>query len=405
MTNPWPRAIIHVDGDAFFASVYQAMHPTTKGKPLVIGWERGIATAISYEAKKWGIKRGMMIHEIKQLCPQCLVVSSDYRLYELFSQRMMTIIRSYTPYVERYSIDEGFADITDISRSMKLDYGAIGKLIKDNIEKSLGITISIGVSVTKSLAKIGSSYNKPSGLVVIRADDTDIFLKKTDIGAVWGIGWRTAPKLKSFGLHTAYDFVHENEAIIAQKFNKLIVEIWHELRGKQIYQIDTAKKTTYQSITKTHTVTPATTDSNVLLARLLEHIEDAFTKARRYNYQVGRISIFLKTQKFTYETTEIKLTEKTAYPFLIRREIRQAFQKIYRRHTPYRASGCTLSDLQNTAESQPSLFHATNDVEEKLKNLYPLFDNNKIQFGSSLFDNRKTTKREKLSIPKISFDP
>src|SRR3990172_2290490 len=404
MTTDWSRALMHIDGDAFFASVYQAIHPSTKGKPLVIGRERGIATAISYEAKAYGVKRGMLMHEIKKLCPQCIIASSDYRLYEMFSQKMMDIIRSYTPYVERYSIDEAFADITDLKNTMCMDYSSIGKHIKKTIEISLGISVSVGIAPTKSLAKIGSSYQKPSGCITINDINKDIFLKNTKIENVWGIGWRTAPKMKTLGLESAYDFVHEQEKIITKLFNKPIVEIWNELQGNQIYQLNTAKTITYQSISKTHTVTPATMDKNILFVRLMEYIEDAFTKARRYDYQVGRMSIFLKTQQFRYYATEIRLPEKTQYPFLIRKDVRKGFDKIYHQHTLYRASGCTLYDLEKTTESQPMLFHATADIEEKLKHLYPLFEENKIKFGISLFDKRRDMRRKKFLFPTIKLD-
>src|SRR3989339_2043447 len=108
----YPQAIVHVDADAFFASVEQAVHPRLKGKPVVTGAERGLVIALSYEAKAYGIKRGMLGAEAKKLCPQVIFVSSDYETYGLVSKRMFDVIRRFTPQVEEYSIDEAFADIT-----------------------------------------------------------------------------------------------------------------------------------------------------------------------------------------------------------------------------------------------------------------------------------------------------
>jgi DNA polymerase-4/DNA polymerase V len=395
--------LLHVDGDAFFASVYQATHPETKGKPVVIGRERGIATAISYEAKKYGIKRGMLIHEIKKLCPSCYVVTSDYETYELFCRRMIEIALSYTPSVERYSIDEIFVDITDLPAMMNISYAEIGQRMKNEIEKSLGITVSAGVALTKCLAKIGSNYNKPSGFAMVHGENLISCLKNTDIADVWGIGYRTAPKMKALGIYTAWDLYNEPLEIVEESFNKLIIEIWHELHGKQIYELSTDKKTTYKSIMRSNTVVPATTDYQVLLARIYDHVERSFLKARRLEYQVGKLSIFLKTQSFTYHSIDVKLPHKTQYPFLIRDPIKKAFEKLYRKNTPYRATGCTLSDLEKITEAQQSLFNYNNTLEDRLKKLYPLYDKRHIRFGSSLFDKKLKDEKQFMKTPSINL--
>lgn len=385
--------ILHVDGDAFFASVYQATHPETKGKPVVIGRERGIATAFSYEAKARGVKRGMLISEVRRVCPEALVVTSSYYTYESFSQKMVAIAKKYSPYVERYSIDEVFVDITDSPTITGMTYEEIGKEVKERIEKSLGLTVSGGVAESKCLAKVASSIYKPSGYAMIKPSNIEELLKNTEIGDVWGIGWRTAPKMERLGIYNALDLYREPLETIERYFNKNIIEIWHELHGRQIYGLSIGKKTEFKSIRKSHTVTPATTNAKILLARIFEHIEKAFAKARKLNYQVGRISIFLKTQEFTYQSVEIKLSKKMQYPFLIRNEIKEAFAKIYRRNTPYRASGCTLYDLEKISESQQYLFNFDSKVEDRLKKLYPLYERRDIQFGSNLYEPQRKLKR------------
>ena len=113
----WPRAILHIDGDAFFTSCEEAIQPELKGKPLITGGERGIVACASYAAKKLGIKRGIALHEAKRICPGLIVLPSDYETYSLFSRRMFNIMRRFTPQVEEYSIDEAFADLTGITSS------------------------------------------------------------------------------------------------------------------------------------------------------------------------------------------------------------------------------------------------------------------------------------------------
>ncbi|MBD3327919.1 DNA polymerase IV, partial [Candidatus Peregrinibacteria bacterium] len=136
----WPRAILHIDCDAFFASCEQAVHPELKGKPVITGKERGIVAAASYEAKSKGIKRGVPLWDVKKLCPDAIILPSDYETYSLFSKRMFEIIRRYTPSVEEYSIDEAFAEITGFRRAYHANYETIAMRIKNDIESNLGIT-------------------------------------------------------------------------------------------------------------------------------------------------------------------------------------------------------------------------------------------------------------------------
>lgn len=158
-----PKAIIHVDCDAFFASVEQAMNPELRGKPVITGKERGIASAMSYEAKRLGVTRGMRLFEIKKICPDAIILPSDYETYSLFSKRFYGILRRFTPDVEEYSIDEAFAELSGLRRVYRTSYEEIAIKIKKTVESELGITVSVGLSLTKSLAKICSKENKPSG--------------------------------------------------------------------------------------------------------------------------------------------------------------------------------------------------------------------------------------------------
>ena len=154
--HSWPRAILHLDADAFFASCEQAIHPELRGKPVITGKERGIVAAASYEAKAKGVKRGMRLFEVKQVCPDAVILPSDYETYSLFSLRMFEILRRFSPDVEEYSIDEAFVDLTGLRRSYHGPYGMIAKKMQESVEAELGLTVSVGLSISKVLAKIGS---------------------------------------------------------------------------------------------------------------------------------------------------------------------------------------------------------------------------------------------------------
>lgn len=403
--HSWPEAILHLDADAFFASVAQAQNPNLKGKPVVTGYERGVATAMSYEAKKMGVTRGMRIFEVKKICPQATIITSDYKTYHLFSQKMFAIVRQYSPVVEEYSIDEGFVDLKGLRRPLNMSYEKIAATIKDRIEDSLGITVSIGVSTTKSLAKIAANLNKPSGLTIVSGRNIETLLKEVRIEKVWGIGNQTSAYLKKININNAYDFVMKPESFIEEHLSKPFHEIWLELRGNMVYQIDPNNKRSYKSITKSSTVTPPTSDKKILWSRLLNHVERAFEKTRDHNYSVGKIFIFLKTQNFSYHSIEIKLIEQAFYPMLIRKELKDAFEKIYKNGTFYRSTGCTVSKLLENAQIQSTLFFHNEKLEEKAKKIYPILKTGKVSFGASLLDKRSTKKQGKesnLSIPLLS---
>lgn len=394
----WPNVILHLDGDAFFASVAQAVNPYLKDKPVVTGRERGIATAISYQAKKAGVRRGMRFSEIKKICPDCVFVESDYELYGLFSQKMFSILRQYSPTVEEYSIDEGFADLKGLRRPLNMSYSEIGRAVKDKVEKSLGITVSVGISLTKSLAKLASSYKKPSGLMIINGRSIEEFLKKIPIDKVWGIGPNTTAYLISLGITNAYQFASKPEFFIKGKLSKPYFEIWRELKGEKVYELNPKEKTEYKSISRTQTFTPPLSNPSILKARLLNHIEEAFEKARKLKYQVGKLSIFLKSQEFRYFITEIKLAEPASYPLMIRDEIKSGFKKIYKKGVLFRTTGCTISDLTDAQDSQSMLF-SDNMKLEKARKIYPLYEAGKIDFGSCLFDKERQKKKNRPPLP------
>lgn len=405
MIISWPEAILCLDGDAFFASVTQAVHPELKGKPVVTGWERGIATAVSYEARALGIKRGDRCWEIQKKFPKVTITHSDYRLYHLFSNKMFSVMRRYSPTVEVYSVDEGFCDLKGMRRPLHMSYEQIAQTIKKEIESSLGITVSIGLSVTKSLAKLAVNKNKPSGLTIISGKEIDNILKETPVKKIWGIGEATSAFLQKLNIKTAYEFAKKPEWYIKHYFSKPYQEIWRELNGEMVYAVNPDSKHVYKSITRSSTVTPATNNKDILWARLLGRVEDAFLKARNYNYTVKKVFIYLKDQKFNHHGIEIKLTEPTAFPITIRGELKEAFEKIYKKNTMYRASGTTICDFLENSQKQASLFFSHSKMEEKAKKIYPSLEAKKVDFGTSLFDSDRLLRQKKeikLALPFLS---
>src|SRR5512136_921250 len=220
ITHNWPRAIIHCDGDAFFTSCEEAIHPELKGKPIITGGERGIVACASYTAKKLGIKRGVPLHQAQALCPEIVILPSDYETYSLFSRRMFAIIRRFTPQVEEYSIDEAFADITGMRRALHASYEAITFQIKKEIERELGIGVSVGLSITKVLAKVASKHQKPGGFTVIPGRLIARYLHGLPVEKIWGIGQATTNYLNKMGIRTALEFARLPERTTKERFTK-----------------------------------------------------------------------------------------------------------------------------------------------------------------------------------------
>jgi DNA polymerase-4/DNA polymerase V len=378
--HSWPRAIMHLDADAFFASCEQAAHPELKGRPVITGKERGIVAAASYEAKAKGIKRGVRLSDVKKLCPDAVILPSDYETYSLFSLRMFSIIRRFTPDVEEYSIDEAFADLTGLRRTFHGPYISIAKQIQETIEQELEITVSVGVSLSKVLAKVGSKYRKPRGITMIPGREIHNYLAKLDIGSVWGIGPNTAAFLKKFGINTALDFARKDEVFVTRHLSKPYKEIWHELNGRSVYPVTAEAGAAYQSISKTRTFTPPSMDRAFVLAQLSKNLENACIKARRHGLAASRLIVFLRRQDFTDSGAELRLTCPSAHPADLFGPLREGFDSLYRPNTPYRRTGVVLAGLAAESRIQYTLFDDTARIE-KMSRIYEAMDTLSEKFG------------------------
>jgi DNA polymerase-4 len=205
MVSP-ERQILHVDMDAFYASVEEVDDPTLRDKPVLVGGKsrRGVVMAASYAARPFGVHSAMPMAQALRLCPQAVVLPPRMGRYAEVSTRVFEIFGRFTPLVEGLSLDEAFLDVT-ASRSLFGDGEAIARQIKKTIRTETGLTASAGVAPCKFVAKVASDLRKPDGLVVVPAGEVREFLAPLPIERMWGVGPKTAPKLKSLGLHTLGD--------------------------------------------------------------------------------------------------------------------------------------------------------------------------------------------------------
>lgn len=183
------RKIIHIDMDAFYASVEQRDHPELRGKPIAVGHaeKRGVVAAASYEARKFGVRSAMSSQKAKKLCPQLIFVEGRMEVYKSVSAQIHEIFHDYTDLIEPISLDEAFLDVTENKKGIPLAVD-IAKEIKQRIRQELHLVASAGISYNKFLAKIASDYRKPDGLCTIHPDQADEFIRRLPIEAFWGVG-------------------------------------------------------------------------------------------------------------------------------------------------------------------------------------------------------------------------
>ena len=227
-----------------------------------------------------GVKRGMRLYEIKKLCPQVIILPSDYETYSLLSKRLFEIVRRYTNEVEEYGIDECFADLTGLRRPLRMNYAEIAERIQKELSVELGFTFSVGLGPNKVISKIGSKWKKPAGLTVIPARKIHLYLENLPVDKVWGIGSQTSAYLNKNKMFTALDFARKDEEWVKRRLTKPFREIWQELNGHFVLPLETKEKADYASIQKTKTFTPPSSDPVFVFSQLSKNVENACMKAK-----------------------------------------------------------------------------------------------------------------------------
>lgn len=378
--HSFPKAILHIDGDCFFASCEVARNPSLRGKPVITGRERGIASSMTYEAKARGVVRGMQLSEIRKVCPDAIILPSDYETYSLYSKRMFEIVRRYTPEVEEYSIDECFADLTGLRRPLGMAYEEMAERIKSELDSELGITFSVGLSVNKVTAKLASKWKKPSGLTVIPAYNLHLYLDKLPIEKVWGVGPNTTAYLNKFGVRTALQFAEKDKEWVNEKLTKPHQEIWEELRGGFVYRLETSEKHDYESIGKTRTFTPPSNNKEFVFSQLSKNIENACIKLRRHGLFAKEIFVFLKSQDFSHVGLKLMLAARVCIPQVILKVVRERFDELYDPCIFYRATGIVLMKLSSSNTTTMDLFSESVAIE-KMSHVYESVDTIAKKYG------------------------
>lgn len=232
------RKIIHIDMDAFYASVEQRDNPELRGKPLAVGGskERGVVAAASYEARAFGVKSAMPSRTAYRRCPDIIFVKPNFEKYKAVSQQIRSILYRYTDLVEPLSLDEAYLDVSHNKKGIS-SASKIARKIREEIKSETQLNASAGISINKFLAKVASDINKPNGQKTIMPDDVISFLEELPIGKFYGIGSKTAEKMKALGIHNGRDLKTWNLSLLQQEFGKAGQHYYNIVRGLQKSQV------------------------------------------------------------------------------------------------------------------------------------------------------------------------
>ena len=295
------RKIIHVDMDAFYASVAQMDHPELKGKPIAVGGggTRGVVSAASYEARKFGVKSAMSGRLAIKLCPELIFVKTDFERYTEISKRIRKIFLDYTDLVEPLSLDEAYLDVTE-NKIGSPSASLIAKQIRQRIFNEVGLTASAGISINKFIAKVASDYNKPNGQKTVNPEDVLQFLEDLDIRKFDGVGKVTAEKMYQKGIFTGKDLKAKSLEYLDAHFGKSGRYYYYVVRG--IHNSEVKPNRIRKSLAAERTFSE-NLSSEIFMLEKLEHIAEEVSKRLTKNKVTGKtITLKIKYSDFTLQT-------------------------------------------------------------------------------------------------------
>ena len=295
--SPQERKIIHIDMDAFFASVEQRDRPELRGLPIAVGYDgpRGVVATASYEARKFGVHSALAMVTAKRRCPQLVVVEGRYKVYKEVSRAMHDIFHEYTDLIEPISLDEAFLDVTENKPGIPLAMD-IAREIKQKIRERLSLTASAGVSYNKFLAKIASDLHKPDGLTVIHPDRAQQFIDRLRIEKFWGVGPRTTEQMHHLGIFTGADLRARSLSYLTERFGKMGHLLYGFARGDDPRPV--VSEWERKSVSCEHTFERDLRDDAELDARLSHIVDDLVGRLQRSGFQGHTLTLKVKFHDF-----------------------------------------------------------------------------------------------------------
>ncbi|WP_445718420.1 DNA polymerase IV [Flavobacterium sp.] len=359
------RKIIHIDMDAFYASVEQMDNPNLKGKPLAVGGSevRGVVSAASYEARKFGVRSAISGIQAKKLCPDLIFVPPRFDRYKEISKQIRRIFLDYTDLVEPLSLDEAYLDVTE-NKKGNPSATLIAQEIRKRIFEEVGLTASAGISANKFVAKIASDYNKPNGQKTVNPDEIEPFLEKLDVKKFYGVGKVTAEKMYQLGIFTGYDLKQKSVEYLENHFGNIGLHYFQIVRGIHNSAVKPNRKIKSVGAERTF-------GENLSSEIFMEERLQSIAKELEKRLQKSKISGKTITLKIKYSDFTLQTRSKTLPYFVSDKNIIVDVAKdlLYqeRLKNSVRLLGISVHNLNNEEKTKISLTQKSVSVQLKFE--------------------------------------
>jgi DNA polymerase-4 len=375
--------------DAFFASCEEAINPSLKRKPLVVGGtkndKRGIVSCPNYLARAKGVRTAMPLTKAIQLVPEANFIRGTRGLYSDFSKKVLKILQKYTPIIQQASIDEAYLDVTEVLHNYNGDYKKLAVTIKRNIKNSLDITCSIGIATNKVCAKIASKMNKPDGITLVPFKMEKEFLSKLPIEVIPGVGQFTRKKLKKYGINLIEDILKFDKTFYTEEIRMHTSYLMRVAKGEDDREVH-FEPDERKSLSHEHTLYEDTNDMDFLKKELYSLLERACTRLRKHNLKGKTLTVKVKYYDFLVNQ---KAFTRNKYSYLEQDFYDDAvilLNKLMLKKKKIRLIGVRFSELCEDSSIQESIFFDDDRYEivsEKLDEIRQKYDFDIIKFGKN----------------------
>lgn len=337
------RKIIHIDMDAFYASVEQRDYPELRGKPIAVGHaeERGVVAAASYEARRYGVRSAMSSQKARRLCPQLVFVHGRMEVYKEVSRQIHEIFHDYTDLIEPLSLDEAFLDVTENKRGIPLAVD-IAREIKARIRSELNLVASAGVSYNKFLAKVASDYRKPDGLCTIHPDQALDFIARLPIESFWGVGPVTAKRMHLLGIHNGAQLRARSLESLTREFGKMGTVYYDFARGVDLRPVEAVR--VRKSIGCEHTLEKDISRTSSVIIELYHVAVELVERLRRKEFRGNTLTLKIKFHDFRQITRSITRPQELTELSVILPLAKQLLREVDYGEYPIRLIGLSVSN-------------------------------------------------------------
>lgn len=361
-----------VDCDCFFVSCERVDNPKLNGKPVCVttgASSKGIVVSRSNEAKALGIKMGAPMFQLEEKYNNVHYIPARHTRYGEISKQVMDALRDFTPDVEEVSVDEAYLDLTGMDKMYGMTYEDLVRKIRSTVLEKTKVPVSIGLSTSKTLAKLASDKaKKTGGIFIIPPDNVMKILKGIELEEICGISHQTAINFWKKGVYTLEDFLSKKPCWVRQAFGINGERLRYELAGTSVSPVNPVEEAP-QSIQDTRALEDFTDNLAVLENTLPYHVHRASRKLRKWDGYCGILSVMLRTKDFNVVETEIKLDKPTNSEQTLLRKSHELMKQLYKPRTLYRSTGVTLRNLVFGKAQQQSLFEEIEREDDKLSHL------------------------------------